>query len=74
MYADPAHIRKHQVKVALSDHEVQLLDALCAYTGEQKGSLLRQILIERANQVLHEVNSGGQAVALPGLNKFKKAA
>lgn len=59
MYGDPALIRKHKVKLSLSDSEHALLDAVCNYTGEQKATLLREMLIERALEVLHgEANSG----------------
>ena len=59
MYSDPTLIRKHKVKLSLSDREQALLDALCNYTGEQKATLLREMLIERALDVLHgEANSG----------------
>jgi predicted DNA-binding protein len=54
MYADPAYIRKHAVKLSLSDKEVELLDALCLHTGQQKAVLVRELLLERARQVLHD--------------------
>lgn len=54
MYADPAYIRKHAVKLSLSDKEVELLDALCLATGQQKAVLVRELLLERAREVLHE--------------------
>jgi len=58
MYSDPTLIRRHQVKLTLSDREQALLTALCDYTGEQKATLLREMLLERAVEVLHgEVNS-----------------
>ena len=59
MYSDPTLIRKHKVKLSLSDREAALIDALCAYTGDQKATVLREMLIERALEVLHgEANSG----------------
>lgn len=57
MYSDPALIRKHVVKLSLSDREAALIDALCAYSGEQKASLLRELILERAMDVLHGGNS-----------------
>lgn len=53
MYSDPALIRKHTVKLSLSDNEAALLNALCAFTGEQKAVLLREMLLDRAKEVLH---------------------
>ena len=52
MYADPSKIRDNVVKVRLNDAEAQLLDALVAYTGEQKASLIREMLLEQARVVL----------------------
>lgn len=62
MYADPAYIRKHAVKLSLSDKEVELLDALCLHTGQQKAVLVRELLLERAKQVLHEDESARAAL------------
>jgi hypothetical protein len=53
MYSDPALIRKHFVKLSLSDREAALLDALCAYTGEQKAALIRDMVLRKAEEVLH---------------------
>jgi hypothetical protein len=63
MYSDPALIRKHSVKLSLSDREAALLDAMCAYTGEQKAVLLRELLIERAMEVLHGESESGARLA-----------
>ncbi len=52
MYADPSKIRDNVVKVRLNDAEAQLLDALVTYTGEQKASLIRELLLEQAHRVL----------------------
>lgn len=52
MYADPTKIRDNVVKVRLNDAESQLLDALVAYTGEQKATLIRELLLEQARHVL----------------------
>jgi hypothetical protein len=53
MYSDPALIRKHFVKLSLSDREAALLEALCAYTGEQKAALIREMVLRKAEEVLH---------------------
>jgi hypothetical protein len=36
MYADPALVREHVVKLRLNDPEAELIDALVNYTGQQK--------------------------------------
>ncbi len=52
MYADPAKIRSHVIKVRLSDEEAALINALVAYTGEQKATLVREIALERALEIV----------------------
>lgn len=65
MYSDPSLIRKTVVKLSPRDREAALLDGLCAYTGEQRAVLMRELLIARAVEVLHGgLNFGAQ---LPGL-------
>lgn len=66
MYSDPSLIRKHTVKLSLSDREAGLLDALCNYTGEQKAVLLREMLVQRALEVMgHGSNGGFVAAEMP---------
>lgn len=48
MYADPALIRDHVVKLRLNDNESDLIDAWVKYTGQQKAALLREMLLEQA--------------------------
>jgi hypothetical protein len=52
MYADPALIREHVVKLRLNDSEADLIEALVNYTGQQKAPLLRDLLLEQARLVL----------------------
>lgn len=48
MYADPALIREHVVKIRLNDNEADLINAWVNYTGQQKAVLLREMLLEQA--------------------------
>ena len=57
MYSDPTKIRSHVVKLRLSDEEHRLVQALVDYTGEQKASLLREILLEQAASILYPQRS-----------------
>lgn len=57
MYADPARIRKHVVKLRFSDEEHALIQALVNYTGEQTATLLRDLALERAMEIVSP--SGG---------------
>ena len=69
MYADPALIREHVVKLRFNDSEFDLIEALVNYTGQQKAALLRELLLEQASLVLvgeanygapHALNEGPQ--------------
>lgn len=64
MYSDPALIRKHFVKLSLSDREAALIDALCAYTGEQKAVFIRDLILRKAEEVLHVGNVVGTSTDL----------
>lgn len=48
MYADPALVREHVVKLRLNENESDLIDAWVKYTGQQKAVLLREMLLEQA--------------------------
>ena len=60
MYRDPSLIREHEARVRLNERENELIDALVNYTGQQKGPLLREIILAHAELVL----SGQADVAL----------
>ncbi|MCT6719456.1 hypothetical protein [Acidovorax sp. K2F] len=74
MYADPALIRKNFVKLSLSDREAALIDAMCAYTGEQKATLLRDMVLKQAEMVLHSANSAFPATEMRSTNSGLLAA
>lgn len=48
MYADPALIREHVVKLRFNEAEAALIQAWVNYTGQQKATLLREMLLEQA--------------------------
>jgi hypothetical protein len=52
MYQDPTLLRKHVVKIRLSDAEADIVNAITNYTGEQKATLLRELILERAAEIL----------------------
>lgn len=66
MYSDPALIRKHFVKLSLSDREAALIDAFCAYSGEQKAAFLRELILRKAEEVMHVADSGSGASEMRG--------
>lgn len=60
MYTDPSLIRDQFVKIRLNEREATLLDSVVAYTGQQKSTFLRELLLEQAALVL-----SGQADFVP---------
>lgn len=52
MYSDPSRLRQNVVKIRLSDEEHRLVQALVDYTGEQKATLIREVVIQQALQLL----------------------
>lgn len=58
MYIDPSQIRDNSVRINLNDAEKLLLDAIVAYSGGQRATVLRNLLLEHAGNVLGvEMNS-----------------
>ncbi|MCI1124790.1 MULTISPECIES: hypothetical protein [Stenotrophomonas maltophilia group] len=45
MYADPTHIRDHEVKVRLNEEEFAVVDALARYNQQQRAVFVREILL-----------------------------
>lgn len=56
MYQDPTKIRKHVVKIRLSDREERLIQALVDFTGAQKATLIRDIVLGRARSLVYDTN------------------
>lgn len=65
MYSDPSLIRKHTVKLSFNDREAQLVEALVAYTGDEKAAFIRSLILERAMEVLHVQESVTSPNAMP---------
>ncbi len=64
MYSDPTLIRKHPVKLNFNDNEAALVDALVRYTGQEKAAFIRELVLERAQEVLF--HGAQSANAQPG--------
>jgi hypothetical protein len=56
MYSDPALIRKNVIKLSLNDREDALIDAFCSYSGEQKATLIRELVLAHAAKVIHSAS------------------
>ncbi len=52
MYSDPKRVRDNRVTLYLDDYEHDLVQALANYKGEQLGSLLRDMVMAEAGEVL----------------------
>jgi hypothetical protein len=75
MYADPAHIRKHRLNLSLSDNEYALLRAFCDYTGGQMSTVVREMVLGKAVEVLHvEANSASAVIEMRHANNALLAA
>jgi hypothetical protein len=51
-YSDPSLLREFEARVRLNERENELVSALCNFTGQQKGVLLREIILDFAQKVL----------------------
>lgn len=67
MYADPALIREHPVRVYFNEAEAKLVNALTEYTGEQRAVLIRRLILEQAQLIL-----AGQADYAPHRQLFEQ--
>lgn len=57
MYMDPTKIRSHTVKLRLNDDEHKLIESMVKKNGGQKAVLLRDILLEQAEEIINEHTS-----------------
>lgn len=60
MYTDPSLIREHVVKLRFNDREAELINAWVNYTGQQKATLLREMLLEQARLDLETTLAGSE--------------
>lgn len=65
MYTDPSQIRQHNVKLSFNDLENDLIQAWVNYTGGQKASLIRELVLEQARLDLG-IDSNGQPLGNEG--------
>ncbi|WP_313552399.1 hypothetical protein [Pseudomonas sp.] len=63
MYQDSKRIRKNRATMNLDDYEQALIDALVNYTGLDQATLLRQLAMQEARELLLPQNMLGQASA-----------
>lgn len=52
MYQDPNRIRRRYAALNLDSYEASLIDALVNYTGVEKATLIRQLVLKEATETL----------------------
>ena len=57
MYPDPKRVRNNRVMLRFDDYEHGLISALANYQGEQLATLVRQLVMREAAQVLAHKDS-----------------
>ena len=57
MYADPKRVRTNRIMLRFDDYEHALISALANYQGEQLATLVRQLVMREATQVLTHSDS-----------------
>ncbi len=53
MYADPRHLRDHEIKVRLDEDSFKLVKALAEYNKRQPAVLARELLIAGIERLLN---------------------
>jgi uncharacterized protein (DUF1778 family) len=51
-YPDPKRVRSHRLTLRLDEYEHKLLQALAEYQGDQLSTLLRDLVMREAGQVM----------------------
>ena len=51
-YPDPKRVRDHRLTLRLDDYEHKLVQAMAEYQGEQLSTLVRDMAVREAEQVL----------------------
>lgn len=55
MYSDPSLIREHVVKLRFNDREANLVNSWVEYTGQQKATFIREMVLRQAQLELDAV-------------------
>jgi hypothetical protein len=57
MYSDPSLIRANPVRVELDDWEWDMVDALAAAEGEDRPTMLREMILEESERELRDMDA-----------------
>jgi uncharacterized protein (DUF1778 family) len=52
MYPDPKRVRDNRITLRLDDYEYALIEALANYQGDQPSTMVRELVLREAQQVL----------------------
>lgn len=75
MYSDPTLIRRHRVNLSFNEREQALVRALCDYTGEEPAAFIRELVLERAEEVLaHAAESARPSAGMRDAPQYQMAA
>lgn len=61
MYADPRHLRDHEIKVRLSEDAYRLIEAMASYRGTQRAVLARELVLEGLAALVEESTAATDA-------------
>ncbi len=66
MYSNPAHIKKHPYKVSLNDEQKALIEAAASAVGEQPSAYLRELAMEKLNEMIQLDRSSNDSCRIAG--------
>lgn len=49
MYSNPAHIRKHAIKIRVNDFELRMIELLAEANASQVAVICRELMLESIN-------------------------
>lgn len=61
MYADPRHLRDHEIKVRLSEKAYRLVESMAGYKGTQRAVLARDLIEEGLERLVEESSRNSTA-------------
>ncbi len=71
MYSDTSLIRHHRVNLSFNEREAELVNAVCNYTGQEKAAFIRDLVLDRVQEVM--AHMAQSAAAMPGTRDAQNA-
>lgn len=64
MYADPTHVRKHEIKIRVNDDQLAVVDAMARFNKRQRAVLALELMFEalqaREQRMRHQLANGSR--------------